>query len=155
MTDYSEEFDIEIQGELPDTLDEPSLERIRTVAYLLDESVNVPGTPLKIGIDPVLSVIPVVGDAVGAGLSLYIVAESAYLGVGPKTIARMLANVTIDFVGGSVPYVGPVFDAFWKSNKRNLELALNDLAVSEDERESDGKTGDSGDGPVKIEVTGP
>jgi len=151
MTDYAEEFDVEVQGELPDTLDEASLERIRTVAYLLDESIDVPGTALEIGVDPALSMIPVVGDAIGAGFSLYIVAESAYLGVGPKTIVRMIANVTIDFVGGSVPYVGPVFDAFWKSNKRNLELALNDLAVPEGEAEDAGDA----DEPVEIEVTGP
>jgi hypothetical protein len=54
-------------------------------------------------------------------------------------------------VGGSVPYVGPVFDAFWKSNKRNLELALNDLAVPEGEAAS----ADDADEPVEIEVTGP
>jgi len=152
MTDYAEDFDVEFEGELPDTLDEASLERIRTVAYLLDESIDVPGTPLEVGIDPALSMIPVVGDAIGAGLSLYIIAESAYLGVGPKTIVRMLANVTIDFVGGSVPYVGPVFDAFWKSNKRNLELAFDDLAVPEGEGETDGTDDDE---PVEIEVTGP
>jgi len=151
MTDYAEEFDVEVQGELPDTLDEASLERIRTVAYILDESIDVPGTPLEVGVDPALSMIPVVGDAVGAGFSLYIVAEAAYLGVGPKTIVRMLANVTLDFVGGSVPYVGPVFDAFWKSNKRNLELALNDLAVPEGEAGDD----DADEGAVEIEVTGP
>mgnify|MGYP000288947519 CR=1 FL=1 len=137
MTNYAEEFDVDFEGELPDTLDEASLERIRTVAYLLDESIDVPGTPLEVGIDPALSMIPVVGDAIGAGLSLYIVAEAAYLGVGPITVARMLANVTIDFVGGSLPYVGPVFDAFWKSNKRNLELALNDLAVEPDESDDE------------------
>jgi hypothetical protein len=85
MDDIEDAFDAEFEGEIPDTVDEAALVRMRTASYLLDECFRVPGTEFRFGLEPVLSVVPVVGDAVGAGFSLYIVAESAYLGVGPLT----------------------------------------------------------------------
>lgn len=114
---------------LVDRGDEAAVRRMRTVAYLLDDSVPIPGTRFSVGIDPLLGVLPVSGDVVGAGLSLYIVAESARLGVSTPTLLRMLANVSLDLAAGSVPVAGTLFDAAWKANKRNLELALDELSV--------------------------
>jgi hypothetical protein len=113
--------------ELPDSVDRAAVGRMRTVAYVLDESLPVPGTDRRVGLDPLLGVIPGVGDAVSAGVSLYLVVEAARLGVSYGTLLRMIANVTIDFAGGSLPYVGDVFDAVWKANVRNLELVFEDL----------------------------
>lgn len=124
--DFDEAF-VDGFEELPETLDEAAVERMRAVAKLLDEQVEVPGTDFRVGIDPLVSAIPVAGDAVGAVVSLYIVAEAAYLGVSFSTVLRMLANVAIDAIGGSIPYAGVLFDVFWKANKRNLELVLDDL----------------------------
>jgi hypothetical protein len=148
MPDVKSAFGAEFEGELPDTLDEAALSRLRTVAYVLDECIRLPGTNFRFGLDPILSVVPGAGDAVGAGVSLYVIAESAYLGVGPKTVLRMLANVGIDAVGGSVPIVGVVFDAVWKTNKRNVELAFEDLAVPEEGQFDEA-------GAVEIEVEEP
>jgi hypothetical protein len=92
-----------------------------------------------------------VGDVVSGGLGLYVVLESAYLGVPFTTLVRMLANVAVDVAGGSVPYVGLLFDAFWKSNKRNLELALRELGYDP----AHGHGGDdeaTDDEPVTIEI---
>jgi hypothetical protein len=114
--------------DLPPTVDEAAVRRMEFVSRLLDESVRVPGTEFEVGLDPILGVIPVAGDAVAAGLSLYIVLESARLGVSFTTLLRMLANVAIDVAVGSVPVVGVLFDALWKANVRNVELALEDLA---------------------------
>ena len=88
-----------------------------------------------------LGVLPVAGDVVSAGFSLYIVAESAYLGVSFTTLVRMLANITADVASGSVPVVGTLFDAVWKANKRNVELAAQDLA---EPVETDGGSGVDG-----------
>lgn len=121
-------------ADVPESVDEAALERMRTVAKLLDEAVAVPGTDVKLGLDPVVGAVPVVGDALAAGISLYIVAESARLGVSYETLMKMLANVTVDAAGGAVPVVGVLFDAFWKSNKWNLELLMEDL-VDRKERE--------------------
>jgi len=127
--DFDRAFVDGFGDELPDTVDEASVERMRAVAKLLDEQVEVPGTGFRVGIDPLVSAVPVVGDAVGAALSLYVVAEAAYLGVSFSTVLRMLANVAVDAVGGSIPYVGVLFDVFWKANKRNLELVIDDLVA--------------------------
>jgi hypothetical protein len=135
--------------ELPETVDEAAIERLRAVAYLLDEQVQVPGTGFRVGIDPLVSVIPGVGPIVSGGLSLYIVLEAAYLGVSFSTVVRMLANIAIDTAGSAVPYVGVVFDAVWKTNKMNLELLLEDLLDTPSDPEADPMADDE---PVLIEV---
>jgi hypothetical protein len=145
--DFASEFEGDFGNDLPETVDEAAIERMRLVANVLDDLVRIPGTDIRIGADPILGLLPVAGDVVSAGLSLYVVLESARLGVSFPTLLRMLANVTIDVAGGSIPYVGPVFDAAWKANKRNIELAIEDL--------TDGHASgdDEDDEAVVIEIT--
>ncbi|MDT3436161.1 DUF4112 domain-containing protein [Haloarcula sp. 1CSR25-25] len=100
----------------------PALGRVRTVAHLLDESVRVPGTDFRVGLDPLLGLVPFVGDVLAGLCSLYIVAEAARLGVRKRTLVRMLFNVALDTLVGSVPFVGDFFDAYWKANVRNAAL---------------------------------
>jgi hypothetical protein len=149
--DFESRFDVDYDGELPESVDEAALRRMETVAYVLDESVRVPGVGVRIGIDPVLGALPVAGDVVSAAFSLYIVAESAYLGVSFTTLVEMLANITIDVAGGSIPFLGTVVDAIWKANKRNVALALEDLAEAVETDESGGRTGGGVDIPVEAE----
>lgn len=125
---FESRFDAAYDGEIPSSVDEAALRRMEVVAHALDESVQVPGTNASVGLDPILGVVPVVGDLVSAGLSLYIVVEAANLGVSYTTLLRMIANIAIDTVGGSVPYLGTLFDSFWKANIRNVEAVLDDLA---------------------------
>ncbi|MHC3378604.1 DUF4112 domain-containing protein [Haloarcula sp. H-GB5] len=106
-----------------------ALGRIRTVAHILDESVRIPGTTLRIGLDPIIGLLPVAGDFATAVCSLYIVAEAVRLGVPKQTVIRLLANIAVDAVLGSVPVVGDLFDAYWKANVKNAELVA--AAVSE------------------------
>ena len=113
--------------EIPDSVDEAAVRRMRFVANLLDDSIRVPGTEFRIGIDPILGIVPAAGDAVSAALSVYIVLESARLGVPFLTLLRMIANVALDFAVGSVPVVGTMFDAVWKANQKNVELAVDSL----------------------------
>jgi hypothetical protein len=126
--DLDDAFADDLAVELPPTVDEAAVRRMASVSRLLDERVRIPGTGFDVGLDPILGAIPGAGDAVAAGLSLYIVLESARLGVSFTTLLRMLANVAIDVAVGSVPVVGVLFDALWKANVRNVELALEDLA---------------------------
>jgi hypothetical protein len=147
--DLTDEFD-DLDFDLPDTVDRAAVERMRTVARVFDDFVEIPGTNTSIGLDPVIGAIPGVGDVVSAGFSLYIVLESARLGVGFPTLLKMLANVVIDVAGGSVPYAGTLFDAVWKANQWNLELALEELAaVDEDEPAEPSRDA------VTIDVEGP
>jgi hypothetical protein len=142
-------------GEIPESVDRAAVERMRTVAYVFDDLVGIPGTNSRVGLDPILGSIPVVGDVVSAAFSLYIVAESARLGVSYKTLLAMLANVVIDTAGGAIPYVGTLFDAVWKANKWNIEMALSDLTDEldfEDELAGMDEDDDGDDGPVIIDV---
>ncbi|SDZ89321.1 protein of unknown function [Haloplanus vescus] len=107
----------------------PAVRRMRFVAHVLDESVRIPGTSFRVGLDPILGLLPVVGDVASGCLSLYIVLESARLGVSNRTLVRMLANIALDVVAGSVPLVGDLFDAAWRANTRNVALALADLGL--------------------------
>lgn len=125
------EFDKGLR-DLPESVDRAAVRRMQLVAYVLDEGLRVPGTDYRVGIDPILGILPGAGDVLSGGLSLYIVGEAARLGVSYTTLLKMLANISVDVVGGIVPIVGDLFDAAWKANKRNFELALNDLMTEHD-----------------------
>jgi hypothetical protein len=125
---FQSRFDVDFDGEIPDSVDESALRRMETVAAALDESIEIPGTGYSIGLDPILGSLPVAGDVASGAISLYIIAEAAYLGVSYSTVLRMLVNVAVDTLGGVIPVAGGIFDAVWKANKKNVELALQDLA---------------------------
>lgn len=108
--------------------EEAALDRVRTVTRLLDEAVRIPGTDFRIGLDPVLSILPVAGDLAGALLSLYPILEAYRLGVPWRTLAAMVLLVAVDAVAGSVPVLGSVFDALWKANEWNYQLMERHLA---------------------------
>lgn len=96
------------------------LRRVRFVARLMDDIFRIPGTNIRFGLDPILGVIPGLGSAAAAVVSLYIVLEAVRAGVPRTTVLRMLALVAVDTVAGSVPFVGPLFDAVWKANVWNV-----------------------------------
>lgn len=96
--------------------------RVRTLSKLLDNSIAIPGTGWKIGFDPIVGLIPGIGDLLGAVLSGYIILEAARAEVPAFTLARMLLNVGVDTMVGAVPALGDVFDAAWKSNTKNVAL---------------------------------
>ena len=145
--------------DLPESVDEPALRRVRTVARVMDEAVRIPGTDTWVGLDPVLGVLPGAGDAVSTGVSLYVVAEAAYLGVPLSTVVRMLANVTADAVLGSIPVVGPVFDTLIKANTWNVSYLEEFVAEAAADERAEGRAPlppeeeEADDGPVSIEIT--
>ncbi|WP_243700492.1 DUF4112 domain-containing protein [Halorussus pelagicus] len=100
----------------------PGMERVRIIADLLDEAVELPVINYKIGLDPILGILPVGGDTLSAAISLYIVAEGAQMGASRDTVLKMLLNVGVDAATGSIPVLGTLIDAVWKANKRNVAL---------------------------------
>jgi len=96
--------------------------RVDRLARLLDRAVGIPGTGIRVGLDPLLGLVPGFGDFATGAISLYIILEAARLGVPRTTLVRMLGNVAIDTFGGSVPLVGDLFDVAWKSNSKNVAL---------------------------------
>lgn len=116
--------------DLPASVDRGAVRRMQFVARMLDDAVRVPGTNYRVGLDPILGLLPVSGDLVAGVLSLYIVVEAARQGVPAGTLVRMLGNVAIDVGAGSIPILGDLFDASWKANRRNVRLALSDLVTT-------------------------
>jgi hypothetical protein len=98
------------------------LAHLQELSRLFDSSIRVPGTDYRIGLDPILGLLPVLGDVPGATVSAYIVAEAAAMGVPRETLARMGVNLVVDATVGSLPVVGDLFDAVWKANDRNVAL---------------------------------
>lgn len=111
-----------MNGPAENTLMSADLRRARAVARVLDTAVGVPGTPIRIGLDAVLGLIPGVGDMIAAGVSGYIVLTAVKRGAPRAIVVRMLANIGIDTILGSVPVIGDLFDVAFKSNIRNVEL---------------------------------
>jgi hypothetical protein len=103
-----------------EALDQTAL--VKAVAKLMDSAFVIPGTNKRIGLDAVIGLLPVVGDAIGAIVSGYIMTTAAKLGVSRVVLARMMMNTAIDTVVGIVPFVGDLFDAAWKANVKNAAL---------------------------------
>jgi hypothetical protein len=98
------------------------LDRLRRLGYLLDNSIPIPGTRYRIGLEAIIGLVPGLGDLVGAGFSAWIILQAARLGAPPSLVGRMAWNLLVDAVVGAVPLLGDVFDAGYKANMRNLAL---------------------------------
>ena len=96
--------------------------RMDALATLLDTAVFIRGTNFRFGLDALIGLVPGIGDAVTTAMSLWIVHEAHQLGAPKHVIVRMLGNVALDGVVGSVPLVGDAFDVMWRSNRRNMRL---------------------------------
>jgi hypothetical protein len=99
----------------------PRLRRIRYLCRLLDQSIVLPGG-YRIGLDPIIGLVPGAGDFIAGALSCYLVWEAYRLGIPKRLIFQMLVNVAVEAIAGLVPVLGDVFDAVWKANMRNLNL---------------------------------
>ncbi len=100
----------------------PGLVRIRRWSHLLDSAFRIPGTRLRFGWDPVIGLVPVLGDVITALFSLIILVHAFRIRVPGVVRARMFLNVLIDLAVGAIPIIGDLFDFAWKSNARNLGL---------------------------------
>jgi Domain of unknown function (DUF4112) len=101
---------------------EQRLARLEAMAKLLDVAFILPGTNIRYGIDGIIGLIPVVGDIIATALSLWLVREARALGAPWHITARMLGNVAIQGVVGSVPVAGDAFDVLFRANMRNARL---------------------------------
>lgn len=96
--------------------------RIARVTHLLDDLVPVPGTGQRVGVDPVIGLIPVVGDVVAAGVGGWVILEAARFGVPRIALARMVVNLVIDLAIGAIPLLGDLLDIVSRSNSANLAI---------------------------------
>jgi hypothetical protein len=103
-------------------------ERLRWLEVLLDEAFVVPGTGIRFGIDGIVGLVPGLGDVLAGALSLIIPFAAWVRGVPYVTLLRMLTNVAIGLLVGSIPIFGDAFDIFWKANRRNYRLLSRSIA---------------------------
>ncbi|NDW05168.1 DUF4112 domain-containing protein [Jiella pacifica] len=101
------------------------LRRVAKVARLMDTAIRIPGTGISFGGDSIVGLVPGIGDAGTAMVSLWIVNEARRLGMPSHKLAKMVGNVGLDFGLGAVPLVGDVFDLFFKANRKNLAIILD------------------------------
>jgi hypothetical protein len=100
-------------------IDDESLEML---ANLLDDAFAIPGTNWRFGLDAIVGLVPGIGDLITSAFSFIIVFAAWQRNLPKVTIARMIGNIAVDTLLGSMPIFGDFFDAAWKSNKMNVEL---------------------------------
>lgn len=101
---------------------EAGLARLEALARLMDSIVRIPGTEVRIGVDALIGLIPVVGDLASQVVSSYLIWEARQLGASRLVIARMIANSAIDTLLGAVPVAGDAFDVMFRANLKNIAL---------------------------------
>ncbi len=99
-----------------------SLGRLQRFAHLLDSRFRIPVIGVRFGLDPILGLIPGLGDAIAFGFGAWIIVEGARMGAPRALLARMLANSVLDFATGSVPVAGSLVDFVLRANSRNVRL---------------------------------
>jgi hypothetical protein len=105
------------------------LKHVQHLAWVLDNAFVIPGTNFRFGLDPLLGLIPIVGDFIGLLISGYIIFLASRLQVPRVVLWHMMVNSAVDSIVGSLPIIGDALDVVWKSNAMNanlLEKALND-----------------------------
>ena len=122
----------------PDEIDR----ELETVARWMDTVFEIPGLGWRFGLDALLGLIPGLGDTATALVSLYILGTASRYGVPKITLARMGLNIAIDWLLGSLPIVGDLFDVWWKSNVRNVELLRKRATLT---RASEARRASAGD----------
>ena len=84
-------------------------------------SSRCPGTDFSVGLDPIVGLIPIVGDAMAAVVGGWVIAEAARFGIPRIVLGRMVVNLLVDLAIGLIPFIGDVFDFAIRSNSRNIE----------------------------------
>lgn len=102
-------------------------QRIEMAERLLERVFVIPGINRPVGLDVILDIVPVAGNAIGALMGMYLVWEARNLGMSKWQMTRMMGNVGIDAIIGAVPFVGAVADFFFRSNTRNLKIVRKHL----------------------------
>lgn len=124
----------------------PNLKWVERVARIMDSQFRLPGTSFRFGLDPILNLIPVIGDLSGFVVSAMLVLTMKKHGASGKILVLMLLNVAVDALVGAVPLIGQVFDFTFKANDRNIRLLKEHYA--------EGRHQGSGKGTLALVVIG-
>ena len=114
-----------------------SLKRLQQMSHVLDKAIAIPGSNIRVGLDPIIGLLPGGGDVVTGLLSVYIVFEGARMGLPAPTLGRMGFNILLDVLSGMVPVLGDLFDVGWKANSQNVALIEKHVAAPKPSRAAD------------------
>lgn len=106
---------------------------MRALSRLLDTAITLPGG-FRIGIDPIIGLVPGIGDLIASSLSVWLIYDAARMGVSKRALAKMIGNVMIEAAIGAVPLLGDIIDAVWKANVRNMRLVEREFSPHLKER---------------------
>lgn len=108
-------------------------ESLDKLGWVLDDLIRIPGLNWRIGLDALVGLIPGIGDTATTVASLYVLGSAVRYRVPKITLLRMGVNLGIDYALGSLPFVGDLFDAWFKSNQKNIALLRERATVSASE----------------------
>ena len=103
-------------------------ENLDLLSHILDDFLKIPGTSIRFGLDGIIGLVPGVGDVIGGIASSVIIMAAWMRGVPYITVTRMVVNVGIEVLVGTIPVVGDMFDVAWRANRRNYALLEGSLA---------------------------
>ena len=101
---------------------QPDIEWVERLAQWMDSRFLIPGTNIRFGLDPIFSLVPVMGDLITYIISGALIYNMHNQGASRKVVIKMILNSTLDTVIGVIPVVGTIFDIFYRSNDRNVKL---------------------------------
>ena len=107
---------------LPAQRPDIDIDRLERLAHNMDNLIPIPGTEIRVGLDAVLGFVPVVGDLLSLTPSVYIYRQGHKAGVSSHTKGRMIFNIAVDTLIGSIPLIGDIFDIGFKSKVKNVAL---------------------------------
>ena len=113
--------------------------KLEQLADLMDNQFTIPGTDIRIGLDPILGLLPGIGDTASLAISGYIIHTARKAGVHPFVLTRMSWNVFMDWLIGLVPFVGDAFDVAWKANRKNVALLKAHLQTTKHQTDKKGQ----------------
>ncbi|RYD85775.1 MAG: DUF4112 domain-containing protein [Verrucomicrobiaceae bacterium] len=114
------------------------------VASLMDDFIRIPGTDIRIGLDPILGLFPGLGDTISSLVGLAIINEAGRRGVSRKVLVAMALNILANAAVGAVPVVGDMFSVWFKSNRRNNDLLQKAMSAQMSPAEREKAIGHAG-----------
>jgi hypothetical protein len=128
MAPSSPNTDAIFEALIPNRRDPAALrKRVETLEIILERSFTIPGINRPVGLDAIVGLVPVVGDAITAVMGGYIIWEARNLGMSKWQIWRMIGNLGVDTALGAIPLAGDAFDLLFRSNTRNLKIIKKHL----------------------------
>ena len=103
------------------------LRALERLAFLMDDFIRIPGTKWRLGWDSVLGILPGAGDFASVLSHVYLIWQAHQMGCRKFILARMLLNAIVDLIGGTPPILGDIFDVFWRSNRKNVDLIRDEI----------------------------